>query len=74
MYGLRDTPAPIEKIRKAQWTVENTRRTQGIVDELQRARDALEWFGLKKSPVDSRMKLAMERFKELDPKVRLPWE
>ncbi len=73
MYGLRDTPEPIEKIRKAQWTVENTRATQASVDGLNHLREAMRLLGLKGSALDA-VTNAMKRFKVLDPKVRLPWE
>jgi hypothetical protein len=66
MYGPRDAPEPIEKIRKAQWTVENTRATQVVVDRLIIHAAALRNLGLN----DAVVQCAIHRFAALDPKVK----
>ncbi len=74
MYSPRDEPPAIEKIRKPQWTVENTRATQAVVDELVRVGDAIRTVigrpstGLS-SPTMDAIEGAITRFMQLDPKV-----
>lgn len=72
MYGLRDTPEPIEKIRKPQWTVENTRATQAVVDRLCAVRSALRVIAGDRDigGVVHAINLAVARFEKLDPKVK----
>jgi hypothetical protein len=70
MYSPHQTPEPIEKIRKAQWTVENTRHTQAVVDRLIMSRIALKAVGNEKSEVSAAISAAIARFQELDPKVK----
>lgn len=78
MYSPIDTPPPVEKIHKAQWTVENTRTTQAIVDRLAlqiRSLDVL--FAAKHSPgrfggTREALRDAMHRFQQLDPKIEIP--
>lgn len=74
-------PKPdVEKVRKPQWTVENTRKTQSVVDELIVARDAIrvlisghtfgEFGAGRDSGVSGSIDRAIKRFKVLDPGVK----
>ena len=59
----------VEKIRKAQWTVENTLQTQAVHDRLKRRAIAMNSsFG--PTPVADDIVVAMRRFRELDPGVK----
>lgn len=69
MWGPRSEPPAVEKIRKAQWTVENTRATQAIVNKLVTCREALAVVGQQGYTTDA-IDAAIERFKVLDAQVK----
>lgn len=69
MHGPPDHREPVEKIRKAQWTVENTRATQRVVDELVAVRDACESLFGRSSRAVQAFEVAIVRLIQLDPKV-----
>ena len=71
MWGPRDEPPPVERVRKAQWTVENTRKTQEVVDRLLKAKTALIVVLGKNSLAVHAMTEAVERFRVLDPNVKV---
>lgn len=72
MWSPPFTQEPVEKIRKAQWTVENTRETQKVVDELvDQYAAAMKVFGHRNSLCYA-LKMAVLRFKQLDPAVTFP--
>jgi hypothetical protein len=68
MWSPRDTPPPIEKIRKPQWTVENTRKTQAVVDSLATLREAARFLG--QDGIVGVVDQAIERFRALDPSLK----
>lgn len=71
MYGPTYEPEPIEKIRKAQWTVENTRATQAVVDTLIAVRAGIKIvLGGHGGNVERALTQAIDRFKQLDPGVK----
>lgn len=70
MWSLGSTPEPIEKIRKASWTVENTRKTQNVVNELTAARIALKRVVGNSYVVDA-IDAAIVRFRQLDKGVKI---
>lgn len=72
MWAYGETPPPIEKIRKPQWTAENTARTQAVVNHLAIGMEALQMVFGKACPAVGNMRVALKRFKELDPGVKLP--
>lgn len=71
MYGPHYEPAPIEKIRKPQWSAENTKKTQGIVDDLYALRQMLHAFNStgNESEAVRMVRRAIQRLKTLDPNV-----
>lgn len=69
MWSAPQRQEPIEKIRKAQWTVENTRQTQGVVDQLGKVFAALKVLGLDDTYMGRTVTRAVERFKALDPRI-----
>lgn len=56
----------VEKIRKAQWTVENTRRTQSVVNDLKEASSALGLLTSGHSFLKTTLERAVQRFHDLD--------
>jgi hypothetical protein len=70
MWANPQHQKPIEKIRKAQWTPENTAQTQIVVDRLDWVYGVLEGIGAETAAKDVRA--AMERFRLLDGGVVLP--
>jgi hypothetical protein len=70
VYGPSYEPPPIEKVRKAQWTVENTRATQKVIDELGKLQQAVELL-IGRQPAAT-IEAAIRRFKVLDPGVKFP--
>lgn len=68
MWSPHSEPEPIEKIRKAQWTVENTRKTQQVVNGLVQASRSLRNLHGRTALVDV-IELAIQRFREMDPGV-----
>lgn len=73
MWGPTYEPEPIEKIRKPQWTVENTRHTQEVVTQLRVAVDAYQrTLGTQSNMpfVVRAMREAIERLCALDPRVK----
>lgn len=60
----------VEKIRKAQWSVENTRATQAIVNKLVTVREALKVLTGCNGPIPLVLDEVVARFIALDPKVK----
>lgn len=74
MWAPHQTPEPVEKIKKAQWSEENTRITQDVVNKLEQTWKANNHVtGIQNTDANISIEMAMKRFKQLDPKVRLPW-
>lgn len=67
-------PSPREKIRKAQWTAENTRRTQRVVDQLVQMEKGLALLNgsRQRDGVMQVLHDAANRFAELDKGVKVP--
>lgn len=59
----------IEKIRKAQWSKENTAKTQAVVGKLSEAYEYMVFMGHERSKMAVAVKEAIERFQQLDPNV-----
>jgi hypothetical protein len=74
MWGPHFEPEPIEKIRKAQWSAENTAETQRVVDRLVTLREAMRVTSGDKTPAISALSAAIERFKQLDRNVTTDWK
>lgn len=76
MWANPQNQKPIEKIRKAQWSTENTAKTQEAVDALHKIDVAVdEIFGHQQQfalNVQAKLRFAMERFRQLDGGVVLP--
>lgn len=70
MWSPHQTPEPVEKIRKARWSIQNTANTQAVVDELEIERKALRRVTGNSKVVEA-MTTAVKRFCELDPAVKL---
>lgn len=66
MWSQPQKQEPIEKIRKAQWTAENTAKTQAAVDELLQMHSWLVFSGDKNSAMCRGLVLAIQRFKQMD--------
>lgn len=71
MWGPHHEPPPIEKIRKAQWTPENTAKTQAVVNDLFALKQLVLHFA-EESRLTRVMQRAIDRFVELDREVKLP--
>lgn len=72
MWNIGDTPPAIEKIRKPQWTAENTAKTQKAVNRLHVGAKALEMVFGGNCPAVYDMRQAIDRFVQLDPGVKVP--
>lgn len=66
------TPEAAEKIRKAQWTKENTAKTQKVVNNLLILNGAIVMLFGDGSNVSRSLNQAIKRFMELDKGVELP--
>ncbi len=66
MWAPHQTPAPVEKIRKGQWSKQNTIETQKVLSELLILRDAMVAIGFTYRGIDV-VDRAIRRFKQLDP-------
>lgn len=69
MWSSPQEQEPIEKIRKAQWTAENTDRTQAVVNDLLLAYDWARFAGRADSTLCICLRDALRRLKQLDPGV-----
>ena len=73
MYSNPERLEPVEKIRKAQWTVENTRKTQEVIDDLCACAASLAVVtGSRQSPVLAAIRSGIERLVLMDPGAKIP--
>lgn len=71
MWSAPHRQEPIEKIRKAQWTAENTARTQAVVDELVAHRKAFAHLFGSNSYLLSAIDAMLHRVSQLDAAVKV---
>lgn len=71
MWSPRITTEAAEKIRKAQWTKENTAKTQAIVDRLEHIRKCMKDVS-GESNAQVTIKDAIKRFAQMDKGVKVP--
>lgn len=57
----------VEKIRKPQWTEENTRKTQAVIDEMKATREAVICVNGHNNGIVYALNRAIKRFLALDP-------
>lgn len=73
MWSPGYTPEPIEKIRKPQWTVENTVKTQIVVNRLNDTRRAIIAVSGHNSEAVHAIQAALRRFHELGSQLVIPF-